>query len=165
MGRAKGYGEVVKGRYLMCYENVSRTLSGGRRSLRYLSEVDSDPLRRFERASFPRRFLALLIDWTVALLTAALVIPSESSDLAPSLLRLGIFFLQVGLLTSLGGASLGQRLVGIRVVSLYEQYYVSSKIAFIRTALIVAVLPAVIIDSEGRGLHERITQTDVVRVR
>ena len=121
--------------------------------------------RRFERATFPRRLVALLIDWAVALLTAALIFPLDSSDLAPSLARLGIFFLQVGVLTSFGGASIGQRIVGVRVVNRDDQFYIRARTAFLRTALIIAVLPPVIIDSEGRGLHERITKTDVVRVR
>jgi len=127
--------------------------------------VSPEQPRRFERAAFPRRLVALLIDWAVALLTTALIFPLDSSDLAPSLFRLGIFFLQVGLLTSFGGASIGQRIVGIRVVSQDEQFYIRASTAFLRTALIIAVLPPVIIDSDGRGLHERITKTDVVRVR
>ena len=120
---------------------------------------------QFERATFPRRLGALLIDWVAALLTSALLFPLDSSDLGPSLSRLGIFYLQVALLTAFGGASLGQRIVGIRVVSVFEQFYIRPSTAFLRTALIVAVLPPVIIDGEGRGLHERITKTDVVRVR
>lgn len=124
-----------------------------------------DQPRRFERAAFPRRLVALVIDWGVALLTVALFFPLDSSDLAPSLARLGTFYLQVAVLTSFGGASIGQRIMGIRVVSLDEQFYIRPSTAFLRTALIIAVLPAVIIDSGGRGLHERITRTDVVRVR
>ena len=149
----------------MCYDYVSQPQFQRYLALRYLSRMNPAESRRFERAAFPRRLVALAIDWGVALLTAALFVPLGSSDLGPSLTRLLIFYLQVGLLTSFGGASLGQRIVGIRVVSLAEQFYIRPRTAFLRTALIVAVLPPVIIDSAGRGLHERITKTDVVRVR
>lgn len=79
--------------------------------------------------------------------------------------RLVIFTVIVGLLTALGGASIGQRIVGIRVVTWPEQYYLTPRAALLRTVLIVLVLPAVIIGADGRGLHERITGSAVVRIR
>lgn len=118
-----------------------------------------------ERASFPRRLVALGIDWAVAVFTSALFFPLSSSELAPSLARLLIFAVSVGLLTAFGGASIGQRFAGIRVVTWPEQYYLTPRAAALRTLLIVLVLPAVIIGADGRGLHERITRSAVIRNR
>jgi uncharacterized RDD family membrane protein YckC len=53
----------------------------------------------------------------VATFTTALFFSSRTSELTPSLTRLGIFFLEVGLLTALTGASIGQRIMKIRVVT------------------------------------------------
>jgi uncharacterized RDD family membrane protein YckC len=100
----------------------------------------------------------------VATFTTALFFSSRTSELTPSLTRLGIFFLEVGLLTALTGASIGQRIMKIRVVTWPGQLYAPPRSAFLRTFLILLILPPVIVDSEGRGLHDRIAGTEVVRV-
>ncbi|NCW47276.1 MAG: hypothetical protein EBV95_03930 [Actinobacteria bacterium] len=63
---------------------------------------------RFERASMGRRLAALMIDWVVATFTTGLLFPIFASSLAPSLTRLLVFILEVGLMTALTGASIGQ---------------------------------------------------------
>lgn len=118
-----------------------------------------------ERASFPRRLVAISIDWAIAVLTSALFAPIGSNELAPAAGRLGIFVLEVGLLTALLGSSIGQRIMGIRVVSWPEGYFLRPKYAFLRTILIALVVPAVIIGADGRGLHERLTRSAVVPIR
>ena len=125
----------------------------------------SPMLQRFERASLSRRLAALSIDWLIATLSAGMLYPVFASSLAPSLTRLGIFFIEVGLLTALGGASIGQRALGIRVVSFPDQLFITPKAAFLRTFLIVLVIPALVIDQEGRGLHDRFTKSQVIRIR
>jgi uncharacterized RDD family membrane protein YckC len=107
----------------------------------------------------------LSLDWAVATLTTGLFFPVFASSLAPSLTRLAVFVLEVGLLTALGGASIGQRIMGIRVVSFPDQYFVTPSMAFLRTLLIALVIPALVIDSEGRGLHDRFTKSQVIRTR
>jgi hypothetical protein len=67
-------------------------------------------------------------------------------------------------MTSLTGASIGQRVMGIRVVTWPEQYFLKAKEVIIRTLLIAIVIPPVIIGSDGRGLHERVTRSAVVRL-
>ena len=118
-----------------------------------------------ERASFPRRLGALSVDWAVATFTVALIYPLQSSSLGPSLARLIAFVLEVGLLTSLGGASIGKRVFGIRVVTWPDYFYVKPGAAFLRTILIALVIPALLIDSEGRGYHEKFSKTTVLRTR
>ena len=74
---------------------------------------------------------------------------------------LGIFGLEVFVLTWLAGASFGQRLVGIRVVSL-DGGRVGVVRALARTVLICLAIPPLIWDRDGRGLHDRAVLTAVV---
>ena len=76
------------------------------------------------------------------------------------------FAVQVLLLTALTGQSLGMRLLGIRVVRLAEQDGPPGFLpAALRTALVMLVLPAVFMDRDGRGLHDKAAGTLVVRTR
>lgn len=76
------------------------------------------------------------------------------------------FAVQVLLLTALTGQSLGKRVLGIRVVRLAEQEGPPGFLpAAIRTALVMLVLPAVFMDRDGRGLHDKAAGTLVVRTR
>lgn len=111
-----------------------------------------------------RRLAALFIDWMVATLSAGIFFPLFASSLAPTLLRLGLFVFEVGLITALTGASIGQRLLAIRVATYPQGHFLTPARAFIRTFLIALVLPPLIIDSQGRGLHERLTQSEVIRI-
>ncbi len=67
-------------------------------------------------------------------------------------------------LTMLGGASFGQRILGIRVIALGKPY-VNPWRALLRTLLICLVIPAVIWDRDGRGLQDRAAGTVVVKAR
>ncbi len=118
----------------------------------------------YSRAGLGRRFLAITVDWAIASLSAALVIPLQSSELGPTLFRLGVFVVEVSILTALTGSSAGQRLFKLRVVSYPDQGYLSPAAVLLRTFLIALVVPAVVYDIEGRGLHERITRSSVVKI-
>ncbi|MFM1788920.1 MAG: hypothetical protein RLZZ12_269 [Actinomycetota bacterium] len=119
----------------------------------------------YERASLGRRLVALSLDWAVATFTTGLIFPIFASSLAPSLTRLVIFVIEVSVLTALTGASIGQRIMGIRVVSYPDQFFIIPSKAFLRTVFIALVIPALVIDSEGRGLHDSFTKSQVVKVR
>ena len=118
-----------------------------------------------EQAGLGRRVLALSIDWAIASFTAALVYPLQSSALVPSLFRLGVFVLEVALLTSLGGASAGQRVMGLRVLSWPDNLFLRPGPILLRTILIALVIPAVVTDKDGRGLHDRAAKSVVMRVK
>ena len=118
-----------------------------------------------ERASALRRLGALSIDWAIASFTTALFYPLQASSLEPTLVRLAIFVFEVGLLTSFGGASIGKRIFGIRVVTWPDYFFVKPKAAFLRVFLVALVLPALFTDSQGRGFHERISRTTVVLIK
>lgn len=116
-----------------------------------------------ERASFPRRLAAISIDWAVATFTSALFVPVSANELGPASLRLAIFVIEVGVVTALLGSSIGQRALGIKVVTWPDQFFLPPRYALLRTLLIALVVPAVIIGADGRGLHERLTNSAVVR--
>ena len=114
-------------------------------------------------ASVGRRIAALVIDWVAANLVALAighgrwVYGSHNQGYA----ALGVFALEVFVLTWLAGASFGQRVVGIRVVSL-DGGRVGVLRALARTILICLAIPPLIWDRDGRGLHDRAVLTAVV---
>lgn len=123
--------------------------------------------RRVElkKAGLGRRAIALSIDWLVALFTAGLFMPIFASDLEASAFRLGVFICEISILTALGGSSMGQRICGIRVLTWPDHLFVKPTKVLLRTILIALVIPPVVTDSDGRGLHDRLAGTVVVRIR
>ncbi len=77
-------------------------------------------------------------------------------------LPLAIFFIEVGALTALQGASAGQRILRLRVVDSSSGGRVNPGRAIYRTLLICLVIPAVF-TKEGRGYHDWFTNSVVVR--
>ena len=116
-------------------------------------------------ASLGRRVVALVIDWGASILVALLAFPAYPyGSLESFAATLAIFTLEVALLTWLTGASFGQRILGLRVVSVTDAPLTLPRV-LIRTALIVLVIPAIVIDDDGRGLHDRVAGTIVISVR
>jgi uncharacterized RDD family membrane protein YckC len=113
-------------------------------------------------ASLGRRFLALIIDWTMSRLIAGLLTPYLfiKSDFN----TLIIFYLEVALFTILFQASAGQRIMAVKVVNYPYQSRVNAKRILLRTLLICLVLPAVF-TKDGRALHDHFTNTQTVRER
>jgi uncharacterized RDD family membrane protein YckC len=66
---------------------------------------------------------------------------------------------------TLGGQTLGMRLVSVRVTRIDRPASVGFVRAVIRTVLLMLFIPAVIVDKHNRGLHDRLTDTAVVPVR
>lgn len=111
-------------------------------------------------APVSRRIFALVIDWVSAMLVAAFFAGYGTDSYA--LLTLAIFALQTTTLQWLMGASFGQRLLRIAVVRVD-----GGRLGFLplalRTALICLVIPPVVWDRDGRGLHDRAARTVCVR--
>ncbi|MCF8527081.1 MAG: RDD family protein [Candidatus Nanopelagicales bacterium] len=116
-----------------------------------------------EAAGLLRRVLALLIDWfastVVALLAVGVGSYGSGSDALATLI---VFVLEVVILTWLTGASFGQRILGLRVVAM-DGGRVTFPRVLLRTLLICLVIPALVMDSQGRGLHDRAAGSIVVR--
>lgn len=114
-------------------------------------------------AGLGRRLIAIFIDWGASLLIARLAFPQlPYGSLESSATTLAIFATEVILLTWLTGASFGQRLLGLRIESVHGGRLTLPQV-LLRTALLCLVLPAVIYDSQGRGLHDRAAGTICVR--
>ena len=109
----------------------------------------------FIRVGLWRRVFALMIDWFMSLAVASAFFHTQSSyrHFAP----LGVFFVEVWILTSLQGASAGQRLLRMKVVRFNDGGRPSVKQALIRTFLLCLVVTAVTFDENGRGIHERLS--------
>ena len=113
-----------------------------------------------ERASFVRRFGALLIDWAIATAFAALIVDSLRTNPWP---QLGLFVLIHAFFVGLFGRTLGMAIVGIRCVSVVDGGAIGLPRALLRGVLIGLVIPALISNSDGRGLHDRAAKSVMVR--
>lgn len=110
-----------------------------------------------------RRIAALFIDWFACLAVALAVtggLQSTAGD--PGVVALAVFFAEVTILTWLQGASFGQRLLGL-VVAPVGRPRVTALASAVRTLLLCLVIPAVVMQPNGRGLHDLAAGTVVVR--
>ncbi len=107
-------------------------------------------------AGYGARFVALLIDWALCTIIALAALHSQWWTYA-------IFAVEVYLLTALTGFTVGKRLLRLRVVRL-DGKPVGFAWAFVRTVLLLAVIPAFVVDRDMRGLHDRAANTVVVRM-
>ena len=119
-----------------------------------------------QKAGLGRRVAALFIDWFGSVLVAQLLFGrsfpfgSNESMLATYI----IFFVEVALFTSLIGGSFGQVVLGIRVVRVDGTRLWPLRV-LLRTVLLCLVIPAVVMDSEGRGLHDKAVGSRTIRVQ
>jgi uncharacterized RDD family membrane protein YckC len=113
-----------------------------------------------EVAGMGRRFIAITLDWLMSWAVGSLIF---SQDQGRSLWIPLVFFLEIVLLTWLTGASAGQRVLGLTVRSYPGGFALTLPKVILRTLLILLVIPAVVFDSEGRGLHDRIVSSAVFR--
>lgn len=115
-------------------------------------------------ASVGRRLAALAIDWFASLGIAVLLFREFAYGTPESMLATtGVFFIEIVIFTYLLGASFGQRLLALRVVNINGGRLSLWRI-MVRTLLILVVIPPLVMDSDGRGLHDRIVGSHVVRV-
>ena len=107
-------------------------------------------------ASMPRRVLALFIDWLLSMLIAYWLTRSQFWTIA-------VFAVEVYVLTATTGFTVGKRLTGIRTIRL-SGGPVGFRWALVRTAILLAVIPPLLTDRDLRGMHDRASDTIVVRV-
>jgi uncharacterized RDD family membrane protein YckC len=116
--------------------------------------------------TFGVRFGALIVDCIASALVASLIVAHRGGDLANrlpgswSLIPLAVDYV-VGLL--LGSQTLGMHLFGLKVVRVGGPGRIPLPSIVVRTALLFLLIPAVVLDRDGRGLHDRFTGTAVVR--
>ncbi|MCK9793286.1 RDD family protein [Isoptericola sp. 4D.3] len=150
----------------MSREDVGSWLEGGRREDAAgggrlgLPETGPGSLGRLGR-----RVVALLVDWAVATLIAYLLTSPASFAALDSWVTLLVFALENLLLVSTVGFTIGHRLLGLQVRTLGAPDGVAPGFArgAVRTVLLCLVIPAVVWDADGRGLHDRAAGTVLVR--
>ena len=112
-------------------------------------------------AGLGRRAAAIALDWLVALLLARLIPGAEYGSADYAIATLAIFAFEIIVLTWLTGSSFGQRILGIAVVSETGGRLPLGRI-IVRTALICVVIPALVYDSQRRGLQDLAVGSRVV---
>lgn len=109
-------------------------------------------------APWGRRILALVLDWTLSYLVALALAPSGGLHGNAEFIILGVFTLECWVGTATLGGGIGQILCGLRVVRLApggRGGLVDPGRAALRAVLLALVVPAVIVDADRRGLHDR----------
>ncbi|MFC7850664.1 RDD family protein [Arthrobacter sp. NPDC057388] len=135
----------------------------------WLSGPDTSGISKYpgERLGFPesgpgsmaragRRILAIIIDWTIALLISNVFLAGNS------MATLAVFAAEQILLIGTLGYSIGHRLMGIQVVK-PDGSPAGPLAALVRTVLLCLVIPAVIFDPDQRGLHDKAMNTVLIR--
>jgi uncharacterized RDD family membrane protein YckC len=115
-------------------------------------------------APMGRRLLALLIDWLISYGLALLVqgvgvIPQTALSTA-----ILVIWLLLGVVSvRLFGFTPGQLALGLQVAAVDGRVPVGLGRLTVRGLLIALVVPALFVDSDGRGLQDQVTRTAVVR--
>jgi uncharacterized RDD family membrane protein YckC len=117
-------------------------------------------LSKTEVASFGRRLLGLVVDWAACTLVASLLVDSLRTNPWP---QLAVFVLAHAFFVGLFGQTVGMALARIRCVSIADGGAIGIPRALLRGVLLALVIPAVISDGDGRGLHDRAAKSVMVR--
>jgi uncharacterized RDD family membrane protein YckC len=122
------------------------------------------PTGRGSIASPGLRIGAFVVDAIASAVVAALFVRgSGSTGHLPgswSLIPLAVDYLG-GVLVA--GRTLGMYLLGLRLIRVDGDYPVTPGRIVARTALLFLLIPALVFDRDGRGMHDRVADTAVVR--
>ena len=113
-------------------------------------------------ASLGKRFFAICIDWAIAWSISTLLTPNVIPE--SSISTLVVFYFEVLILTYFTQSSMGQFLVGIKIVDKYTNGRIGFKRTLIRTTLIILVLPAVF-TKDLEPYHNVLTYSRVVSIK
>jgi uncharacterized RDD family membrane protein YckC len=112
-------------------------------------------------SSMSRRIGAIFVDWLLCtFIVVALIRPARPDVEYWTLLVFGV---QDYLLTALTGFTVGKRLFGIRVAKL-DGGMIGLIWGLVRTLLLLIVIPTLLLNRDLRGLHDRASNTAVVRI-
>ena len=128
------------------------------------------------RASLGRRVVALVVDWTLAQTVSWAFFTDRAAasegpvavflDANP-VATLVVFALSTVVLVGTAGATIGHRLLGLRVTRLADVGTTGRAPGLVpalaRTVLLCLVVPPVVWDASGRGLHDVVAGTAIVR--
>lgn len=115
-------------------------------------------------ARFGRRLVAIFIDWTMCQLLAYAFFGVSFGQSGPgSFVPLAIFAVENVLLVGTLGSTFGQRLVGVRLLSVAGGRATLVQV-LLRTVLLCLAVPALIWDRDGRGMHDKAARTVLLRL-
>jgi uncharacterized RDD family membrane protein YckC len=120
-------------------------------------------------APMGRRLVALIVDWVLCELIVSgitrhnLFAGGDAHYFTALYGTLALFAAEVYLLTAISGLTVGKRLLGIRVIRT-DGGRPGFGWAAVRTALLLCVVPPLLADRDLRGLHDRASDTIVVRM-
>lgn len=110
-----------------------------------------------------RRLGQFVVDAAASALVAGLIVQP------PRLWSTAVFGGSTVVFLALFGQTLGMRLLGLRVLRVRGDQVLPGRpgpwAAFIRTLLLLLLIPAVVYDRDGRGLHDRAVGTVAIRTR
>lgn len=122
-----------------------------------------------------RRLAGIALDWALCLVISSAFFAAADAQQLTIVERvllngepaatLGVWALQHLLLVATLGTTLGHRVVGVRVVREDGSPAVGLGRALGRTVLLALVIPAVVWDADGRGMHDRAVGTRIVSTR
>ena len=120
-----------------------------------------------EGVTLGRRLAAISVDW-LASYAIAFAFFAGGGTYAERIVgtRLTtpiIFVAEYAILIALTGASFGHRLLRMKVVDFSHGGMPSVRQVLIRTGLMALVITAITYDEDGRGIHERFSQTKLER--
>ncbi|SEE01373.1 RDD family protein [Ruania alba] len=110
-----------------------------------------------ETAGWGRRLVGIAIDWALAS-----AISAGFFDFDP-MATLGVFAAMTVLLVGTAGSTIGHRLLGLGVRT-EDGRFPGPLRALVRTVLVCLVIPAVVTDPDGRGVHDRAAGTTLRRL-
>jgi uncharacterized RDD family membrane protein YckC len=113
-------------------------------------------------ATLGKRFIAICIDWAIAWSISTLLTPNVIPE--TSISTLVVFYFEVLILTYFMQSSMGQFLVGIKIVDKETHGRIGFRRTLIRTTLIILVLPA-IFTKELEPYHNVLTYSRVVSIK
>lgn len=106
-------------------------------------------------ATTGRRFGALVIDWLVCLLIASALL-SDGTSQSTGNWALAVFGVMTFLTVGTVGFTPGKRLLKLRVIAMNGDRLTVPRV-FLRTVLLLLVIPPLVWDLDGRGVHDRLS--------
>ncbi|MEE1738389.1 RDD family protein [Streptomyces sp. BE147] len=113
-------------------------------------------------APLGRRFGALFIDWSLCMVIAYGLLARGDQQAAGNW-ALGVFLVMSVLTVGTIGSTPGKRILGLRVVAENGGRAGAGRV-ILRSVLLLLVIPALVWDRDGRGLHDRLARVVQVRI-
>ena len=113
------------------------------------------------------RLVAFIVDALASGLVATLFVPHHGDDTfsnrLPASWSLIPFVLDYVVGVLVAGRTLGMYLTGLRLIRVSKDVAVDPLRIIVRTVLLLLFVPALVFDRDGRGMHDKLTDTAVVK--